>query len=81
MKSGGFENVRAPVKIEDYAWLGTRATVLAGVTIGRGAVVATGAVVTRDVEAYTVVAGIPARKIGERPRDLAYSCRWMPWFD
>jgi acetyltransferase-like isoleucine patch superfamily enzyme len=81
MKSRGFENVWAPVRIEDYAWLGTRATLLPGVTVGRGAVVATGAVVTRDVEAYSVVAGVPARKIGERPRDLAYSCRWMPWFD
>lgn len=46
--------------------------VLAGVTVGRGAVVAAGAVVTKSVEPYAVVAGIPARKIGERNPDLRY---------
>ena len=49
-----------PVIIEEGAWLTTRCMVLKGVTIGRGAVVAAGAVVTKDVEPYTVVAGVPA---------------------
>ena len=48
------------------AWIGFRAIVMAGVTIGRGAVVAAGAVVTKDVPAYEIHAGVPARKIGER---------------
>ncbi len=52
--------VNRPIIIEDDAWLATRAMVLKGVTIGRGAVVAAGAVVTKDVEPYTVVAGVPA---------------------
>jgi acetyltransferase-like isoleucine patch superfamily enzyme len=52
-----------PVVIEDGVWLGARVTVLKGVTIGYGAVVAAGAVVTRDVPPRTVVAGVPARVI------------------
>ena len=52
-----------PVVIEDDVWLAARVTVLKGVRIGRGAVVAAGAVVTRDVAPYTVVGGVPARFI------------------
>lgn len=48
------------VHIEDDVWIATRATILKGVRIGKGAVIATGAVVTKDVEAYTMVAGVPA---------------------
>jgi len=55
-----------PVVIEDDVWIGHGATVLKGVRIGRGAVVAAGAVVTRNVEPYTVVGGVPARLIGRR---------------
>ena len=51
----------APVHIGDDAWLGANVTVLPGVTIGNGAVVAAGAVVSRDVEENTVVGGVPAR--------------------
>ena len=61
-----------PVVVEDYAWISFRATVLPGVRIGRGAVVAAGAVVTKDVEDYAIVAGIPARQVGSRTRDLEY---------
>jgi maltose O-acetyltransferase len=61
-----FPEVPAPVRIADHAWIGSRALILPGVTIGEGAVVAAGAVVTRDVEPYSVVAGIPARPIGTR---------------
>jgi acetyltransferase-like isoleucine patch superfamily enzyme len=57
----------APVVIGADAWLGVRAIILSGVTIGDGAVVGAGAVVTKDVAPYTIVVGIPARKIGERP--------------
>jgi maltose O-acetyltransferase len=53
----------APVVIEDDAWLGTSAVVLPGVRVGRGAVVGAGAVVTRDVPPFAVVAGAPARVI------------------
>lgn len=62
----------APVAIEDYAWICSRAIILPGVRIGKGAVVASGAVVTKDVEPYTVVGGVPAKKIAERREDLDY---------
>jgi maltose O-acetyltransferase len=52
-----------PIIIEDDAWLATRCMVLKGVTIGKGAVVAAGAIVTKDVPPYTMVAGIPAKPI------------------
>lgn len=54
------------VVIEDDVWIGTRAVILAGVTIHRGSVVAAGAVVTRSVPPYTIVAGNPARPIRTR---------------
>lgn len=54
----------APVIIEDHVWIGAKASVLKGVRIGRGAVVATGAVVTRDVPPFTIVAGVPAAPVG-----------------
>ena len=53
----------APVKIGNKVWIGAHATVLPGVTVGEGAVIAAGAVVTKDVPANTVVAGVPAKPI------------------
>lgn len=57
-----------PIFIGDHAWIINDVIVLPGVTIGDGAVVATGSVVTRDVDQYTVVAGNPARWIKDRER-------------
>lgn len=54
------------VTIGDYCWICSRAIILPGVTIGKGAVVAAGAVVCKDVAPWTVVGGVPAKKIGER---------------
>ncbi|MDZ4200159.1 MAG: DapH/DapD/GlmU-related protein [Kiritimatiellia bacterium] len=68
-----FKAVFEPVRIGDYAWLGPRCIVLPGVTIGEGAVVAAGAVVTKEVEPYTVVGGVPAVKIADRPKGLNYN--------
>jgi len=76
-----FPEVLAPVCIGDYAWLGSRALVLPGVRIGDGAVVAAGAVVTKDVEPYAVVAGVPARAIGTRSSDLRYQLDYQPAFE
>jgi len=55
-----------PVVIKDDVWIGASTVILAGVTIGEGAVVGAGSLVNKDVEPYTVVAGNPARVIGER---------------
>jgi acetyltransferase-like isoleucine patch superfamily enzyme len=68
----GFDGRQRPVMIGDYAFIGTRAIILPGVTIGKGAIVAAGAVVTRAVSDFEVVAGCPARPIGTRNRDLRY---------
>ena len=54
------------ITVGDYVWIGARSIILQGVTIGEGAVVAAGSVVTRDIPPYTVVAGVPARVIKER---------------
>jgi acetyltransferase-like isoleucine patch superfamily enzyme len=55
------------VTIESDCDLGMGSIILPGVTVGRGSQVGAGAVVTRDVEPYAIVAGVPARTIGERP--------------
>lgn len=68
-----FKEIGAPVLIEDYVVIGTRVTILPGVHVGRGAVVASGAVVTKDVPEFTVVGGVPAQFIKERNRDLRYN--------
>lgn len=56
----------APVILEDDVWLGAGVIVLPGVRIGRSAVIGAGAVVTKDVPAQTIFAGVPARSIGRR---------------
>ena len=67
--------------IEDYVWLASRVTVLPGVHIGRGAVVASGAVVTKDVPPLAIVAGIPAKIIGYRKEEaLQYHLGDRAWF-
>jgi len=60
-----------PTVIETDVWVGHGATIMAGVRIGRGAIIAAGAVVTKDVPPYEIFAGVPARKIGERFTDAA----------
>ena len=60
--------VSAPIVIEDDVWIAGRVTITAGVRVGRGAVLAAGAVVTKDVPRATVVAGVPARVIRRRDR-------------
>lgn len=64
-RAKGAKGESAPVVIEDDVFIGARAIVLKGVRIGRGAVIGAGAVVTKDVSEFTIVAGNPARKIGE----------------
>jgi acetyltransferase-like isoleucine patch superfamily enzyme len=72
-QSSTFGAESKPVVIEDYVWLSCRTIILPGVTIGKGAVVAAGAVVTKSVEPYTIVAGVPAQTIGKRNQNLEYT--------
>lgn len=66
------------VNIGDRAWIGPNAIILHGVHIGEGAVVAAGSVVTKDVPPFTIVAGVPARKIGLRNKNLCYNFDGKP---
>lgn len=60
------------VIIDDRAWIGSHTIILHSVHIGEGAVVAAGAVVTKDVAPFSIVAGVPAKKVGERNHNLLY---------
>jgi len=83
IRDPGFGGSGSPVVIGDRAWLSFRVTVLPGVTIGEGAVIAAGAVVTRDVPPYAIAGGVPARVIGHRAADsLTYdlTATPAPWF-
>ncbi|KIC69480.1 acetyltransferase [Pseudarthrobacter phenanthrenivorans] len=71
-QSDSFGTKGGPVRVDDRAYVASRATVLPNVRIGEGAVVAAGAVVTKDVQPYTIVAGVPAVPVGKRTRDLSY---------
>ena len=70
----------ADVIIEDYVWIASRCTILPGVTIGRGAVVASNSVVTKDVPQMSIVGGVPAKIIGTRKSELKYKLNYSPWF-
>ncbi len=72
-QSPDYSSITAPIVVEDYVCVNARAMVIVGVTLGKGCVVGAGAVVNKDVPPYTIVAGVPAKKIGERTRDLRYS--------
>lgn len=78
-QSPDFSDAGGAVTIGDHVWIAYRAVILPGVTIGEGAVVAAGAVVTRDVEPYTIVGGVPAKPIGTRNRELRYSLHYSPF--
>lgn len=69
------------IVIEDHVWLGTSVIVLPGVRLGQGCVVGAGAVVTKDVEPFAIVAGNPAKKIGDRPRELSYGADYRRLFN
>ena len=71
--SPGLETILAEVVIGDYAWLATNVTIMPGVRIGKGACVAAGSVVTKDVADHAIVAGVPAKVIGERAKSFEYN--------
>ena len=66
--------------IGDYVWIGARSTIMPGVTIGKGAVIGTCSVVTKDVPENAIVVGVPARIIGYRDNPLVYELNYTVWF-
>jgi len=78
-QSPDFADKGGDVVIGDRVWICFRAIILPGVAIGEGAVVAAGAVVSRDVAPYTIVAGSPAKPVGTRTKDLRYNNNFAPW--
>lgn len=81
INDSSFTYITNPITLEDFVFIGTRAIVLPGVHLGKGCVVASGAVVTKSFPEFSVVAGVPAKVISTRRKDLDYSCKWMPPFD
>ncbi|WP_338432721.1 acyltransferase [Clostridium tyrobutyricum] len=75
-------NEGLPVIIGNRVWLSCRTVILPGVTIGEGSVIAAGAIVTKDVEPYSIYGGIPAKKIGDRNRNLTYEFdgKYLPFY-
>ena len=81
VQSENFSSKTEPVVIEDYVFIGPRAIILPGVKVGKGAVVAAGAVVTKNVDEFSIVGGVPAKVIGERKvKDLKYKLGRAAWF-
>ncbi len=68
INSSHFEARFLPIYVDNYAWICTGATICQNVHIGEGAVIAAGAVVVEDVEPYTIVGGVPAKRIGKRKK-------------
>lgn len=76
-----FDPILGKVVIDDYVFIGPRALLLPGVRVGKGAIVAAGAVVTKDVEDFSIVGGVPAKRIGEREnKNPQYKLGRARWF-
>lgn len=71
--AANFASRARPVIIEDHVWVGTRAMILPGVKLGYGCVVAAGSLVSKNIAPFEVVAGVPAKKIGERGCKSGYT--------
>lgn len=80
MDTPNFAGRNKKVVIEDYVWIGTRAMVLPGIIIGKGSLVAAGSVITKNVEPFSVMGGIPGRFIKKRPQNLNYNCSFRRLF-
>lgn len=80
INSPDFSGRNRAVVINDYVWIGTRAMILPGINIGKGAVVAAGAIVTKNVEPFTLVAGVPAKFVKRRQEDVNYQIIYQRLF-
>lgn len=76
-----FDYITRPVVIKDYAWIGSNAMIMPGVTVGYGAVVLPGAIVSKNVDDYAIVGGTPAKQCGIRNKNgLNYMLNWRSYF-
>ena len=80
IQSPTFDYTSAPIVIEDNVWIGLNAIILQGVTLKEGCIVAAGAIVTKDTEPYSIYAGIPAKKISIRNRNVQYNCTQFAYY-
>lgn len=80
LQSCDFAGRTRPVHIQDYVFIGTRAMILPGVKLEKGCAVAAGAIVTKSVSPFTIVAGVPAKPIGKRQPDLQYRLSYRRLF-
>jgi acetyltransferase-like isoleucine patch superfamily enzyme len=80
LDSPDFASRGGPVQIHDYVFIGARAIILPGIILGKGSAVGAGSVVTRDVEPYAIVAGVPARLLRYRSTDLCYNLNYKKLF-
>ena len=80
IESPDFAAVLEPITVDDYAWIASRATLLCGTSVGRGAVVAAGSLINRDVPSMQVVGGVPAKPIGTRTVTPEFKPTWRPLF-
>jgi len=79
-QDSGFRGRLQGISIEDRVWIGSRATILKGVTLGEGSVIAAGATVIHDVPAWSMVAGVPAKIVGHRSHEQNYQIDYGPSF-
>jgi maltose O-acetyltransferase len=76
--SSNWDQIKKPIVIQDYVWIARCAILLPGVTIGQGAIIAAGSVVTKNVAPFEIVGGNPAKPIKKRPTELSYNpCEWL----
>lgn len=75
-----FAFAEGKIIIDDYVFIGINAIILKNVHIGEGAVISAGTVVTKNVEPYAIMAGVPAKVIGYRSKDLNYKCNPKTFF-
>ena len=80
IESSKFETIGAPVFIKDNVFIFSNVMIMPGVTINEGAIVLAGSVVTKDVDAYTIVGGNPAKPIRRRTAEIDYKQAYKYWF-
>ncbi len=78
LHSRRFEAAIKPIVVHDRVWICTGAIILPGMTLGEGAVVGAGSIVTKDVRPFSIVAGNPAKPIGERNSEVDYELDYFP---